>query len=278
MTPVNNNDKNRQIWTLFVVLLVLIAGSLLLRVDNGVLDRLTTDSVYQSQLPPGGRFYLAASAPWSWFNRNDTTFTFVLLLPLLGLFILSFLFPEYRHWRRYAGFGLTAFILGPGLVVNVLFKGYWGRPRPQQTELWPNSMNPSNLPFYRVWDPAFLDGHHKPSFPSGHVSIVVIYLVLFYMFNRPEIVAYFSPRYSVFKEKLFAVLKYSGIIIAIAGGILMGAARIVKGAHHLSDVFWSFGMVFLVTWALYHYVFRIRQWEDQELKRRKGLQKDGKNC
>ena len=274
---INNNKKNQKIWTLFAVLLVLIAGSLLLRIDNGFLDRTVTDAAYRSHLPPGERFYLANSAPWNWLNQNDAVFTFALALPLLGLFILSFLFAEYRPWRRYAGFGLAAFVIGPGLVVNVLFKGYWGRPRPWQTELWPNSVNPPNLPFYRLWEPAFADGLHKPSFPSGHVSIVVIYLVLFYMFNRPQIVAYLTPHYSLFKEKLFAVLKYSGITIAIAGGILMGIARIVQGAHHLSDVFWSFGMVFLVIWVLYHYVFRIRQWEERELKRRKRSVKNVEN-
>lgn len=243
-------------------LIILMVGTFFFRWDNGVFDLTITEHFYKAELPAGDRFFLAKAQPWLWFKQNDATFAVVLTLSLLVLLGLSFKNEKFRPLRRYALFGLTSVIVGPGLLVNVIFKGYWGRPRPTQTQLWPDSATPDNLPFYKVWDPAFLDGMDKNAFPCGHASIVIVYIVLFYIFKNPGTLAWLLGEYkSKILTRLFTGFKYLGLTVAFVGGGLMGFTRIVQGAHFASDVLWSFGMVFLVNWGLYYFVFKLHRWE-----------------
>ena len=248
----------------WIGIIFLIMGTIFFRFDGGKYDILITDHYYHVELPVGERFFLARAEPWATFKKNDGTFTVIPVIFCFYLIGTGLIIPKQRPLVRYGSFGLLALIIGPGLLVNVLFKGFWGRPRPSQTNLWPNSLAPDNLPFYKVWDPAFADGLNNTSFPSGHVSAVVVSVVLFYMFKHPATMARISGDYAELKIKLFTVIKYAGLIIAWAGGILMGFARIVQGAHHASDVLWSYGMVIPVTWGLYYYVFRIPAWEQKQ--------------
>jgi len=242
-------------------ILILLAGTLFFRWNEGIFDRAITDYFYRADLPAGERFFLAKTQPWLWFKQNDGTFALVLTLPLLALLIASYLNPLFRRFRRMAGFGLASVLVGPGLLVNLIFKGLWGRPRPSQTLLWPDSATPDNLPFYKIWDPAFLDGMDKSSFPCGHASIVIVYIVLFYIFRNPKSLAAYFDESRQWKVFLFSGLKYLGLFISFIVGGLMGLTRIVQGAHFASDVLWSFGMVLLTNWIFYYFVFKIPQWE-----------------
>jgi membrane-associated phospholipid phosphatase len=242
-------------------MLILFSGTLFFRWNNGAFDKAITNHFYQAELPAGDRFFLAKTQPWLWLKQNDGTFALILTLPLLALLAASYQNPKYRRLKRYAGFGLASVAVGPGLLVNVIFKDYWGRPRPTQTLLWPDSATPDNLPFYKIWEPAFLDGIEKNSFPSGHASIVVAYVVLFYLFKNPEIVAYSFDEFKKWRVFLFTGFKYLGLGISFIGGGLMGFTRIVQGAHFASDVLWSFGMVLLTNWIFYYYIFKIPRWE-----------------
>jgi len=246
----------------WLAMILLILGTLLLRFDNGKVDICITSAFYNAELPAGERFFLANEMPWYWLKQNDDSFTVALMVILLFLLAVGLVNQKYRPCIRYSFFGLTSMIIGPGLLVNVLLKGYWGRPRPSQTVLWPDSETPDNLPFYKVWDPAFLDGLDKASFPCGHASIVVVYVILFYIFKHPETIAYITDSQHAWQIKLFFFAKYSGLVIGFIGGGIMGFARIVQGAHHASDVLWTFGIVLLVNWSLYYYVFRIPGWEN----------------
>ena len=249
---------------------ILMIGTVIFRVDDGSYDIAITEAFYNRTLPIGERFFLAKLQPWDWFKRNDHTFTIVLLTPLITMVLVGSFNRKYRPMVRYALFGISSIAIGPGLLVNVLFKGYWGRPRPSQTCLWPNSDTADNLPFYKVWEPAFLDGMDDAAFPCGHASIVIVYIILYYIFINPETAAYLMGGYKDWKVKVFTFLKYFGLFTAFVGGFLMGLTRIVQGAHHASDVLWSFGMVFLINWIFYYYVFKIPQWENKELKKLEG--------
>jgi lipid A 4'-phosphatase len=255
-------------YTLFWLgIALLIIGTFIFRYDDGAADKFLIDRVYAPDAPAGQRFPIGNTQPWHWLNRNDGTFTIILSVILLGLLVLGLTRKKYKALVRYTLFGLTSLILGPGLIVNVIFKEFWGRPRPSQTVLWPNSENPENLPFYKVWDPAFLNGLDKPSFPSGHVSVTVIYIVIFYIFKHPEITAHLIGEFKKFKIRLFTIFKYTGLVLAFPGGLIMGFARMSAGAHHPSDVLWTFGMVLLINRMFYYFIFKIPFWEEKEMRK-----------
>lgn len=256
-------------WLLFGIgILILVAGTIFFRLDAGAFDIAVTKLFYNADLPAGQRFFLAKTEPWLWMKKNDSTFAVFLLVSLIIGLITGLSNRKYRSLVKYSLFGIVSGLLGPGILVNFLFKGYWGRPRPSQTVLWPDSIRPDNLPFYKVWEPAFLDGLDKASFPCGHASIVVIFIVFFYIFKQPDVTAHLFGEFRQWKVKLFTSLKYTGLFIAFPGGLLMGLTRIIQGAHHASDVLWTFGMVLLTNWGLYYFVFKIPQWEQRVVRGR----------
>ena len=60
---------------------------------------------------------------------------------------------------------------------------------------------------------------------------------------------------------IFTIFKWLGLTLSIVVGILTGIGRIVVGAHHASDVLWSFGMVYIVNAIFYYLVFQIPKFE-----------------
>jgi hypothetical protein len=60
----------------------------------------------------------------------------------------------------------------------------------------------------------------------------------------------------VFRRKN-ALLAWAGVITGLVLGGLLSAARVVQGAHFLSDTLWSLGIVLMVTILLYYIVLKI---------------------
>ena len=174
-----------------------------------------------------------------------------------------------KQWKFILRYGLYAFssaVIGAGVVVNWIFKDLWGRPRPRQTTLWPNSTNADNYEWYALWKPVFLEdptliGQGK-SFPSGHVALLAIFIIYFFMFMHPILWAkLFKKGNEQTKIRIFSIFKWFGLILSIIVGILTGIGRIVVGAHHTSDVLWSFGMVYIVNAIFYYWIFQIPKFE-----------------
>ncbi|MHA1510756.1 MAG: phosphatase PAP2 family protein, partial [Promethearchaeota archaeon] len=132
--------------------------------------------------------------------------------------------------------------------------------------LWPNSPDADNFEWYSLWKPAFLEdsslvGEGK-SFPSGHVALLAIFIIYFFMFMNPDFWAkLFEKGDEKSKIRIFSVFKWLGLAISIIVGILTGIGRIVVGAHHASDVLWSFGMVWIVNAIFYYLIFQIPKFE-----------------
>lgn len=124
----------------------------------------------------------------------------------------------FQGHRRAAMIGLffaLSLVIGPGLVVNAVFKDHFGRPRPIQVTEFGGPLK--TLP---LGQPG-IAGKGK-SFPSGHASMgffLGLPAFLFLRRHRGWCVGFF----------VFGV---------VAGG-LMGVARILQGAHWLSDILWS---------------------------------------
>jgi membrane-associated PAP2 superfamily phosphatase len=171
---------------------------------------------------------LAERQPWRFMYRYGVLAGVLLAAAAMVTFTLSYWYPRRLYaWRRPALFLVLVAALGPGLVVNVLFKDHWGRPRPREVvELGGQER------FLPVW--AKGSDPQAKSFPCGHCAMG-FYLATPYLVLR--------------RRRRRAALAFLGL--GAGYGAVMGAARMMAGGHFLSDVVWSAGMTWLVAFALH---------------------------
>ena len=181
--------------------------------------------------------------PWIWFYRYAGIATLFIGLGSFTFFILSYMTKRYRAYRIHCFFIILALSLGPGLLINLVLKEQWGRPRPRDIEEFGGRWE------YRHALEKGLSGKGK-SFPCGHSSVGYFLSVFYFLFRR---------------KKRF--LSFSALVISILLGTGMGIARMLAGAHFTSDVIWSGCLIFLVSWLLYYFVLNIPAREDSEDER-----------
>lgn len=132
-------------------------------------------------------------------------------------------------------FLLSTLIIGPGILVNAIFKNNWGRPRPVHIEQFGG-----NDAFVGVWDPTGVC-RSNCSFVSGEGSSSMWLFAL--VFIAPK--AWRLPL---------------GIIIAVFC-LAFSANRVAFGGHFLSDTLLSWGMTMLVLLSVYWLLYqRTPQW------------------
>lgn len=180
---------------------------------------------------------LAARLPWSALYRLAPAVTASLVLAAAAGLICG-VRRKNPLWRRYAVFVLLTLAIGPGLLVNAVFKDHWERPRPRDVVQFEGLMH---------YVPAPLRGPGGGSFPCGHCSVGFLYGLGFWIWR------YRRPR-------LAGLSLATGLL---AGGLL-GIGRMAAGAHFLSDVIWSALLAFGVAHVLYYYALRIPQHETLE--------------
>jgi lipid A 4'-phosphatase len=125
---------------------------------------------------------------------------------------------------------LLALIIGPGLVVNTLFKDNWGRARPRQLEMFGGSAEFS--PAFAISDQCNVNC----SFVSGDPSVGFYFLAL----------ALAIPA----RRRFFTYF-------ALGFGGVLAATRVVQGAHFLSDVIFSGVFTFSTVYLLYVVLLKI---------------------
>lgn len=152
----------------------------------------------------------------------------VLAILSLILFIASFRVTHLLRFRRVTLFIVLLMILGPGLIVNAVFKDHWGRPRPREVVEFTG---------YETFLPVWTRGTagQGRSFPSGHASMGFFWLAPYFIL-RPV-----SPAWS-----------FRFFWLGISFGLIMGISRIIQGGHFASDVLWSGGFVYLTGLSLYY--------------------------
>jgi len=162
---------------------------------------------------------------WLWRTLFRYAFVFVMVVIVAALLVIvsGYFLPDIKQWRRPAIFILLAVALGPGLVVNLIFKDHWGRPRPLHISEF-GGTNDYIPPLQIGYTP------HK-SFPCGHCSVGFAFFAL-----------YFLSR----KRKRFY------LIFTMVAGLTMGLARMSAGGHFISDILWSGYLVFAVDWLIYY--------------------------
>ncbi|SHG31500.1 Membrane-associated enzyme, PAP2 (acid phosphatase) superfamily [Kaistia soli DSM 19436] len=125
-------------------------------------------------------------------------------------------------------FLLASLALGPGLVVNALFKTFSGRPRPYQTDLFGGAW---------TFEPAWHFGGacvSNCSFISGEASTAIWLL---------------APVLLLPRELRLPV----GIPVALTG-LALSLNRIAFGGHYLSDVMLSWGVTLAIVLVLHRLI------------------------
>ena len=166
--------------------------------------------------------------PWHGLYKLGVLPAWVMALSALAVLIASRWVPKWIRHRRVAVFLVLVMAVGPGLVVNEVFKKHWGRPRPLDVyELG------GDRDFVPVWikSPA----GNGNSFASGHASTG------YYLF---------TPFFFVRRRSLKRAVWW--LTLGLTYGSIVGLARMIQGAHFVSDVLWAGGMVYLTGLAFYY--------------------------
>ena len=175
-----------------------------------------------------GKWPIGYLFPWQALYRLDRIPAFTLALFGLTACAASFFRQDLRHWRRTGAFLVLLLALGPGLMVNAVFKDHWGRPRPRDIVQFGGQKQ-----FLQPWQRGE-DGKGR-SFPSGHASAAFYMTAPFFIYRRSN-------------KRLARIWLAGGLVF----GVLMSIARITQGGHFLSDNLWSWGMVHLTAVVLYY--------------------------
>lgn len=170
--------------------------------------------------PVGERF------PWKLLYRLDRYPAILLAVTGLVLALCGLRWANCRPWRIQGAFLVILLALGPGLLVNAIFKDHWGRPRPRDI-----IQLGGHKQFLQPWQKG-IDGDGR-SFPSGHASAAFYMTAPFFIYRRRR------PR-----------LAHAWLAGGLVFGVFMSIARIAQGGHFLSDNLWAWGMVHLTALIL----------------------------
>jgi membrane-associated phospholipid phosphatase len=186
--------------------------------------------------------FLASEQDWFiYFVRK-------MILPLLAL--LAFFIPIAAAVKQYIygekilnkplrdwTFLFSCLVLGTGVIVNSIFKSFWGRARPNDTIVF-GGEQPYTIPWLNV---DYCETNC--SFVSGDVSFFTLSLAILLIFNK----------------QTWNIFAYSAII-------LISLLRIMEGDHFLSDTIMSFIITYFVIRAFYD-LFQLLP-EDLNLKKK----------
>lgn len=166
--------------------------------------------------------------PWKFFDTFGPLPAFVLSGLSAGVLLASYWKRDLMRYRKMALFFVLLLLLGPGLIVNSIFKQHWGRPRPQYVQEFsgPN-------PFLHAWEKG--PAGNGSSFASGHASTGFFLMAPFFVLRR------LSKKWA-----------YLSLLVGLSSGCMIGFARMIQGRHFPSDVVWAGGFVYLCGVGLYY--------------------------
>ena len=176
----------------------------------------------------GGKWPVGDLQPWHALYLLDRIPAIALALVGLTGGLYSLFRRDHYHWRRQGLFLVVLLALGPGLLVNSVFKEHWGRPRPREIVQFGGKKQ-----FLQPWQKGE-DGKGR-SFPSGHASAAFYMTAPFFIYRRSN-------------KRLARIWLYGGLIF----GLFMTIARVTQGGHFLSDNLWAWGVVHLTAVLLYY--------------------------
>lgn len=180
---------------------------------------------------PAAGWFLGKENPWYLLYEYGNIPPLLLSFGGLLAFVLSFFQNKLLPYRKTGLFLVTFMVLGPGLVVNTVFKDHWGRPRPVDIVNFGGSET-----FRYAWEKG--EPEQGKSFPSGHAAVGFFLFSPFFFLRKT------SRGWAAFF-----------LCLGISYGVLMGTGRMIQGGHFPTDVLWAGAFVYLTGLTLY-YVFR----------------------
>ena len=172
------------------------------------------------------RFPLGDAQPWKTLYDWGVYPAWILGGGGLVVWIVSFFWTRLKAWRDPGLFFALLLIVGPGILVNCVFKPCWSRPRPARHRSFGGPRE-----FLPVWQRGF--GDEDSSFPSGHAAMG------FYLM---------APAFVCYRRRPWLAAAF--LLFGLASGVVIGLARIVAGGHFPSDVLWAGGIVYFTALAL----------------------------
>lgn len=170
-------------------------------------------------------FYSIGKDPISHFVSTPLTdFVYDFLpWPIMGflavcclLFLISFF--AFKPLRNPMMVIMLTTILGSGVLVHIVAKEMWGRPRPRQVENYGG-----NQPYRPIWKPEYNPPEPSKSFSCGHCTLGFVFFALYVIGVR-------------LRSRFLQVM---GLALAFFIGFLFGFVRMAQGAHFFSDVLFS---------------------------------------
>ncbi len=179
---------------------------------------------------PGERFALLGIALFDGIHRH-------LELPLWFFLAFSLIYLIAAGWswspawlgdkRKQVAYILLTLVIGPGLLVNTVFKDNWGRARPMDVVAFEGDKQ-----FSPPWVPSN-QCQRNCSFVCGDASVGFSLVALAFISRRPR----------------------RWLVAAMITGGALGLMRIGQGGHFLSDVIFSFYIVYFAAWLLHRWMF-----------------------
>jgi len=196
---------------------------------------------YHPELGTGDSAWPVQNLPFVQFcYKAAPILTMLVALPALFIVLFGGLFARLKPWRGHAAVVVLTVVLGPGLLVNGIFKEFGDRPRPVQTQDFGGEY---------PYAPPLMIGQAAggKSFPCGHCSAGFALAALWLLWRKRR------PRLAV-----------AALTLAVVLGAAMGFSRIAAGGHYLSDVLWAAWLSFFAAWLSYYLIMRIPQREAGE--------------
>jgi len=186
------------------------------------LDLSIGDAFYE----PGLGWIQGKGKAWLWdvLYQSGTFPALLVVLAAIAVLVLGFRDRTWAKWRKVSTYLVLCLAMGPGLVVNAIFKDHWGRPRPNEVQAFGGV-----YAFEPVWT---IDASSPgKSFPCGHCSMGFFFFGVALLLKKRRTL---------------------GMGLAAVFGVLIGMARVAQGGHFMSDVLWAGGFCLLVSLGLYY--------------------------
>lgn len=202
---------------------LLLLGVATLGLRFSPVDMAIARRVFDPTLPQPWKW--AWQLPWSLLYEYGVWPAWIMAV---GGVILAAIAGQKRFGRmRRAGLFLALVtILGPGLIVNLALKPWYGRPRPR--DLGEFGGQHQFVPVLTL-----RPVERGTSFPSGHAAMAF---------------CLFTPAFLFANRSRSATLAFAAVGVLL--GTAVGIARILQGAHFLSDIVWSAGVVYVTALVL----------------------------
>ncbi|TAH10570.1 MAG: phosphatase PAP2 family protein [Curvibacter sp.] len=179
-----------------------------------------------------------ASADWWWVVGINlyvpALFRIGLALCFVAWLVVTF-GQRWKNWRLPLAFVVVAGIMGPGVVVNAVFKDNWQRARPYQVENFGGVQE-----FTRA--AVMTDQcNNNCSFVSGHVACG-FFLTTLMLVNRRR--------------------RIQWALVGTSAGLVIGFSRMTNVAHWFSDVLWAYPITLATSWLVWRGLVHLYQWRD----------------